>query len=65
MIRIYQFYNMKKSENGAPFALCDDCRATQPIPKACVLECIADQARWPCGCGKVNNFQTSAKEPTP
>ena len=65
MIRLYQFYNMEKSQHGSPFALCDDCKPEQPVPDVCVLDCIANQAKGPCAlCGKGAALDKAAKNTT-
>jgi hypothetical protein len=47
-VRLYRFYNMEVSRYGEPFALCDGHRKEQPIPAACTLDCMADNARREC-----------------
>jgi hypothetical protein len=53
VIRLYRFYNWQISKHGEPFALCDQCKKEQPVPEYCQIECIANEALWPCNrCGK-------------
>jgi len=47
-VRLYAFYNWDVNKDGAPFALCDDCRKKQPIPPNCCLNKLADAPAREC-----------------
>jgi hypothetical protein len=52
MIRLYRFFNFERDAYGEPFALCDVCLKSQPVPEQCYLNKIADRALLPCAkCG--------------
>ena len=53
MIRLYRFYNFVVGKHGEPFAMCDECKKKYNVPSNCVMNVLADKARWSCkDCGK-------------
>ena len=59
-VRLYRFLNVKSSQYGAPFAMCDPClvayrEKTPAVFEFCILDKIADRAVWGCSeCGRDN-----------
>lgn len=51
MNRLYVFYNLEKSKEGTPFAMCDKCKKKYKSPEGCVMKEIATHASFPCECG--------------
>jgi len=47
-IKLYQFYNMEKSDYGKLFALCETHREKQKIPSNCVLKEIGISTTMSC-----------------
>ena len=51
MNRLYVFYNIEVSKEGAPFAMCDECKKNYRSPENCIMREIATHASLPCECG--------------
>ena len=48
MKKVYRFYNMRASQHGEPFVLCDKLRKEQKTHEVCILQKIADKAVGNC-----------------
>ena len=48
MNRLYVFYNMELSKDGAPFAMCDKHKKTYRYEGPIIMKEIATHASMPC-----------------
>lgn len=47
-VRLYRFFNMELNRDGAPFAMCDQHRASYRVPDKCVMHTLSNESLIPC-----------------